>query len=194
MKRFRASNPSTHPVTIDRRGNGESLLDELRSSMVRIECSDCHNSDDSKKAGRSGPNGPHASRFEHILMARYEIPSAGGKSQSGCSDYRTKYDLCFRCHSDNYVMVSGTSFANGFVNEHAKHVIDRCIPCAACHDPHGVPLQGGATAANNAHLINFDRNYASSRSQPLPRYISLGSGRGSCTVSCHTGGSHSYAR
>jgi predicted CXXCH cytochrome family protein len=194
MKRFRSSNPSLHPVTVDRRGQGESLLEVLRTSMIRIECSDCHNSDESKKAGRSGPNGPHASRFEHILMARYEMPAVSGKSRSGCSDYRTRYDLCFRCHADTYVMVSGTAFANAGVNEHTRHVVDRCIPCAACHDPHGVPMQGGATAANNAHLINFDRDFAASRTLPLPRYQSLGTGRGSCTVACHTGGTHSSAR
>jgi predicted CXXCH cytochrome family protein len=194
QKRFRASNPSLHPVTVDRRGNGESLLEEFRSNMVRIDCSDCHNSDDSKKAGRSGPNGPHASRFEHILMARYEIPPSGTSTLKNCSDYRSRYDLCFRCHADTYVMVSGTAFANSGVNEHSRHVADRCIPCAACHDPHGVPMQGGATTTNNAHLINFDRNYAASRTIPQPRYQSLASGRGSCTVSCHTGGTHSYAK
>jgi predicted CXXCH cytochrome family protein len=194
QKRFRASNPSLHPVTVDRRGRGESLLDEFRTSMIRIDCSDCHNSDESKKAGRSGPNGPHASRFEHILMARYEMPTAGGKSQSGCSDYRSRYDLCFRCHADTYVMVSGTAFTNAGVNEHTRHVVNRCIPCSACHDPHGVPMQRGATKVNNSHLINFDRDYAASRALPQPQYQSLISGRGSCTVSCHTGGTHSYAK
>lgn len=194
QSRFRTSNPSLHPVTANRRGNGASLLDEFRSGMIRIDCSDCHNSDDSKKAGRSGPNGPHASRFEHILMARYEMPTAGGKSQNRCSDYRSRYDLCFRCHADAYVMTSGTAFSNAGVNEHTRHVVDRCIPCSACHDPHGVPVQRGATIVNNAHLINFDRDYASSRSLPQPIYQSQISGRGSCTVACHTGGIHSYAR
>jgi predicted CXXCH cytochrome family protein len=194
MRRFRASNPSVHPVAIDRRGNGDSLLDEFRSSMIRIDCSDCHNSDSSKKAGGNGPNGPHASRYEHILIARYDMPAGDGRSLSGCSDYRAAYDLCFRCHSNNYVMATGTAFANGTVNEHARHVVERCIPCGACHDPHGVPVQGGATAANNAHLINFDRGYAAGRSVASPIYISLGGGRGSCTVNCHVGATHSYAR
>lgn len=194
MKRFRPSNPSFHPVTVNRQGNGNSLLDEFRSSMIRIDCTDCHNSDESKKAGGTGPNGPHASRYEHILIARYEMPLAIGRRLTACIDYRTNYDLCFRCHSDSYVMVTGTAFANSGVNEHARHVVDRCIPCAACHDPHGVPLQGGATAANNAHLINFDRGYAAGHSIPLPRYQSLGTGRGSCTVNCHTGATHTYTR
>jgi len=162
--------------------------------MIRIDCSDCHNSDESKKAGGSGPDGPHASRYEHILMARYDMPPGDGRRQAGCSDYRTDYDLCFRCHAETYVMVSGTAFANGTVNEHARHVSDRCIPCGACHDPHGVSGQAGGTTANNAHLINFDRGYAAGRSIPVPRYLSLGVGTGSCTVNCHTGATHTYAR
>ena len=196
MRRFRATNPSVHPVTVNRRGSGSSLLDEFRTSMIRIDCSDCHNSDESKKAGGSGPNGPHASRYEHILMARYEMPPSTGRSRTGCSDYRTDYDLCFRCHSENYVMITGTAFASGTVNEHTRHVADRCIPCAACHDPHGVPDQAGGTTVNNAHLINFDRDYAAGRAIPAPRYLSLGTGRGSCTVNCHTVGgfTRNYAR
>ena len=194
MRRFRSSNPSLHPVTIDRRGTGDSLREELRTSMIRIDCSDCHNSDESKKAGGTGPNGPHASRYEHILMARYDMPPGNVTGRSACRDYLTDYDLCFRCHADSYVMTSGTAFANGAVNEHARHVVDRCIPCAACHDPHGIPLQRGATAENSAHLINFELSYTGGRVNSQQRYQSTGTGRGSCTVSCHAGGTHSYVR
>jgi len=196
MKRFDSANPSFHPVAANRRtSSGNSLLAQYQNTMIRIACSDCHNSDQSKKAGGAGPNGPHGSRYEHILIARYDMPVKGATGRStSCSGYRSDYALCFTCHSEDYVMISGTAFANGFTNEHAKHVVDRCIPCFACHDPHGVPGQGGATSLNNAHLINFDKVYASSPNNPNPRYTSLTPGRGSCTVSCHTGGSHSYAR
>jgi predicted CXXCH cytochrome family protein len=194
MKRFSPSNPSFHPVAADRKTAGNSLFPQFRQGMIRIDCSDCHNSDESKKAGGIGPNGPHASRFEHILIARYEMPVKGtsGRSQQ-CSGYRSDYALCFVCHMDDYVMVSGSSFASGIGNEHAKHVVDRCIPCFACHDPHGTPAQDGATASNNAHLINFDKGYAASLSLPSPRYTATTPG-GSCTVACHTvtGGTHSY--
>jgi predicted CXXCH cytochrome family protein len=196
MKRFFAANPSFHPVGANRRtGNGASLLAQYQNTMITITCTDCHNSDQSKKAGGTGPNGPHGSRYEHILIARYDMPlkGAAGRSSS-CSGYRSDYALCFTCHSEDYVMTSGTFFANGGVNEHARHVVDRCLPCFACHDPHGVPVQDGASSVNNAHLINFDRGYASSQSIPVPRYQSNGPGSGSCTVSCHTGGTHSYTR
>jgi hypothetical protein len=198
MKRFKVGNPSFHPVAVDRRsGSGASLLAQYRSSMIRIDCSDCHGSDQSKKAGGAGPNGPHASRYEHILLARYEMPLKGtaGRSSS-CSDYRSDYALCFTCHSENYVLQSGTAFMNGATNEHSRHVVDRCIPCFVCHDPHGVPLEDGATVANNAHLIDFDRGYAADRFVPVPRYTTLAPGSGSCTVACHSkpGHTQSYAR
>jgi len=195
MKRFDAANPSFHPVAADRRSNGESLLAQYRSSMIRIACSDCHNSDQSKKAGGNGPDGPHGSAYEHILLARYDKPAKGAAGRStGCSSYQADYALCFTCHSESYVMTSGTSFRNGTANEHARHVVDRCIPCFACHDPHGVSVQGGASSQNNAHLVNFDRGYASTPSLPIPSYTALAPGSGSCTVSCHAGGTHSYAR
>ena len=196
MKRFDVANPSFHPVAALRRGNGDSLLEQYQSSMLGIACSDCHNSDQGKKAGGSGPDGPHGSRYEHILLARYEMPVKGAETRAAsCSGYRSDYALCFTCHSEDYVMIGGTSFMDGTVNEHASHVVDRCIPCFACHDPHGVPVQDGATGLNNVHLINFDRSYASSQSIPVPRYTSISPGTGSCTVSCHSGeGTRSYSR
>jgi len=193
MKRFSPSNPSFHPVAANRKTAGNSLYPQIRPYMIRIDCSDCHNSDESKKAGGLGPNGPHASRFEHILIARYEMPFKGtmGRAQQ-CTNYRADYALCFTCHMDVYVMVSGSAFTKGIVNEHAKHVVDRCIPCFACHDPHGASAQDGATAANNAHLINFDKGYAATPSLPIPRYTTLAPGSGSCNVACHIGGTQSY--
>jgi hypothetical protein len=41
-----------------------------RAMGVRILCTDCHNSDDNREFGGSGPNGPHGSRFTHILERR----------------------------------------------------------------------------------------------------------------------------
>ncbi|MBJ6727270.1 cytochrome c3 family protein [Geomesophilobacter sediminis] len=188
-KRFDIGNPSFHPVAATRRGTGASLLAQYQTTMLTIECTDCHNSDQSRKAGGSGPNGPHASRYEHILIARYEMPPTQGAMgrANQCGSYRSDYALCFICHSDDYVMVSGSKFRNGSANQHAKHVVDQCIPCFACHDPHGVSTQDGATVTNNSFLMNFDKFYASSQSVPFPRYTMTGTG-GSCTVSCHPTG------
>jgi len=190
MRRFDGMNPSFHPVTADRRTGGTSLLPQYQKEMVRISCTDCHNSDESKAAGGTGANGPHGSRYEHILIARYDMPPpATGQPYSTAS-----YSLCFRCHSETYVMESGSGFVNKGVNEHAKHVISRGIPCFACHDPHGAPRARGATTANNAHLINFDRSYTSGVSVPIPLYVTNWQATGSCTVSCHKSGvTHAYA-
>ena len=43
-----------------------------RAMGVRILCTDCHNSDDNREFGGAGPNGPHGSKFTHILERRYE--------------------------------------------------------------------------------------------------------------------------
>lgn len=77
LNRFDSQNPSFHPVTADRRGTGLSLLASLKATQVRVYCSDCHGSDQSVKAGGNGPNGPHGSQYEHILIAQYAMPLAG---------------------------------------------------------------------------------------------------------------------
>lgn len=186
-KRFEILNPSFHPVTANRRSNGASLLLEFQPNMVRIYCIDCHNNDQSGRAvgAGGGANGPHGSQYPHILIARYDMPFAGATREP----YNNAlYSLCFRCHSASYVMESGTAFNSGAGvanNHHSTHVRDRQIPCFACHDPHGVPWQRGATAQNNAHLINFDRPYAAGGAVPNPLYTSENGG-GNCTVNCHT--------
>jgi hypothetical protein len=192
-ERFDLQNPSFHPVAADRRTAGASLLVELRPTMTRIYCSDCHNSDQSAKAlgTGTGPNGPHGSQYPHILMARYDMPLLSDLHETYSNSL---YSLCFRCHSADYVMTSGSAFSSQGVNEHGVHVRDRQIPCFACHDPHGTPWRRGATAANNAHLINFDRNYTIGSLVANPLYVTTAAGSGSCTVNCHTvvGNTESY--
>ncbi|MBU5614603.1 cytochrome c3 family protein [Geomonas azotofigens] len=180
--RFDLRNPSFHPVAADRRGTGASLLASYQATMTRIYCSDCHGSSQSRKAGGTGPNGPHGSQYEHILLAQYFMPRV--------ADTRTPYNfsqyaLCFRCHFDGYVMDSGSAFSNAGVNEHNKHVRERMIPCYVCHDPHGVSWRMQATPTNNAHLINLDKNYAAGAIVTSPVYVSSAAGQGSCTVNCH---------
>jgi len=193
--RFDILNPSFHPVSADRRSLGASLLAEFVPTMVRIYCTDCHNNNLGTKAGGGGANGPHGSQYEHILIAQYDMPAVGVARPSY---NKSLYSLCFRCHSEEYVMRGGSKFTDltgtGF-NEHQRHVDLRQIPCYACHDPHGVGWKMGGTPANNAHLINFDRFYASGSVIATPVYTSTGPGSGDCTVNCHTnsGGNHAYS-
>lgn len=184
-KRFDSENPSFHPVTADRRSSGASLIAELQANLKRIYCTDCHNSDQSSKALKTGngPNGPHGSQYPHILMARYDMPFAGATRDPYNNN---NYSLCFRCHSADYVMVSGSAFAAATGNLHGLHVRDQQIPCFACHDPHGVSKERGGTTTGNAHLINFDKGYAATDTlTPVYTAVADGSG-GSCMVKCHS--------
>ncbi|OGU09746.1 MAG: hypothetical protein A2075_18480 [Geobacteraceae bacterium GWC2_58_44] len=186
LRRFDSDNPSYHPVTANRRTAGASLKATLQPTMVRIYCTDCHNSDQSSKAlgNGNGPNGPHGSQYPHILIARYEMPFVSATRDPYSSSL---YSLCFRCHLEDYVMNSGSAFKTGVDNWHGLHVRDRQIPCFACHDPHGTSKDRGATPTNNAHLINFDKGYASGSLVATPQYVALADGTGgSCTVNCHS--------
>ena len=193
ISRFdRGNTTSAHPVTASRLGKGASLLTaEMQSSMQQIYCSDCHNSDRSVKAGGVGPNGPHGSQYEHILMAQYDMPiptSTIPPYSSG--SFPSSYDLCFRCHSDTYITGSQSGFRNGGTNLHETHVVsavtNRKIPCFACHDPHGVP---GVPTAVGSHLVNFDRTWTVDAAVPNPVYEPDVVG-GSCTVKCHAVADH----
>ncbi len=183
--RFDENNPSFHPVVADRRGSGASLLLPLQAGMTRIYCSDCHNSDQSSRAigSGSGANGPHGSNYEHILIARYDMPIPSSPPAPYSS---ALYALCFRCHDETFLMDSSSAFVKKGNNLHNLHVRIRNVPCFACHDPHGVSSLVGATAANNAHLINFERDYTVSGAVPVPQYQTLAPASGSCTVSCHS--------
>jgi predicted CXXCH cytochrome family protein len=197
IKRFsQLKTSSFHPVTDQRRGTGASLLPQYQQTMLMIYCSDCHNSDQSARAGGVGPNGPHGSHYEHILMARYDMPQLPLAS-SPASDFTARYDLCFRCHVDTYIMGTSSGFVYNGTSEHLAHVQNRGIPCFACHDPHGVPISG-ATPIFSTHLINFARAYAAGAIVPNPSYTpQTNIGAGTCTVNCHTlgtngGTTHSY--
>jgi hypothetical protein len=141
-----------------------SLRPEYTTASV-IYCTDCHNSDDSVKAGGTGANGPHGSEYEPLLIACY-------KTRNPQPYFQDSYALCFRCHDQTIVLGGSSSF-----NKHAYHVIGQKIPCAVCHDPHGIPMVDGGTEQANAHLINFDSTVVTSGT-----YNSLAK---SCTVSCH---------
>jgi predicted CXXCH cytochrome family protein len=155
-ERFDAGNPSYHPVTaLGKILNVPSLRSEYSESS-RIYCSDCHNSN-------SGAVGVHGSIYEPILvnqyLTTYPMPYVEGN-----------YALCWRCHDPNILLAGGTF--------HLGHVSTHQVPCAACHDPHGVPVSRGATATTGAHLINFAVDIVG------PTMIH-DSGEGSCAVSCH---------
>jgi hypothetical protein len=163
-----------------------------RPISARILCTDCHNSDDNREFGGTGPNGPHGSQFSHILERRYEFsqvapglpPAAGPGStilnllpavlDSGAGG---PYSLCAKCHDLNNI-VSNASFS-----KHALH-INAGFSCSVCHTSHGM----GANSSNvlGERMVNFDLKVVGENgtsSSPTP--ISYNRGTNTCTLTCH---------
>jgi predicted CXXCH cytochrome family protein len=87
IPQFALTSTSSHPVT--HVSNSVLPQPSLRQYMlnldgitpgrgmgVQIFCSDCHNADDNREFGGTGPNGPHGSKWTHILERRYEFSQA----------------------------------------------------------------------------------------------------------------------
>jgi len=76
-----------------------------RTIGSRVLCTDCHNSDDNREFGGIGPNGPHGSRFSHILERRYEFSQAATPGGLLSNLYPSPdlsingpYAMCSKCH------------------------------------------------------------------------------------------------
>ncbi len=164
-RQFLPTAASAHPVAFASRLGAESpsLLPEVRSRGF-LNCQDCHNNPDARQLGGGGPNGPHGSRYEFLLAARYE-------TQDFTSESPQVYALCYTCHDRNSIL-SDESFAT-----HDLHVSRERTPCSACHSPHGV----SGSSAEHSHLINFDVSIVSGERQ----FVDLGRQAGSCTLTCH---------
>lgn len=159
---------SSHPFVLPRSSSEvPSLRPDLRGK--RMNCSDCHNSNNARAFGGTSANGPHGSIYDHILAFRYEARDFSVESASA-------YALCYRCH-ERAGILGDQSFSL-----HRRHIVDARSPCSACHDPHGVT----GSRTNFSHLINFDRAIVT-RTPLAPRieYRDLGLFQGSCTLQCH---------
>ena len=165
------NNPSFHPVAgPGPNPNVPSLISPLTEQSI-IGCTDCHNSDAAASAGGSGPDGPHGSSFDPILIRNY-VPI------DNTQESPANYALCYGCHSRNSIL-GDESF-----REHDKHVRGEDTPCNACHDPHGVSAtQGNPT--NNSNLINFDTSIVSPRGNGDLRFVDQGDFSGTCYLDCH---------
>jgi predicted CXXCH cytochrome family protein len=152
-----------------------------RSMGTQIFCTDCHNSDDNREFGGTGPNGPHGSKWTHILERRYEFNQAPGPGQLVNNLYPNPdlsvngpYALCGKCHDLANQIMKNTSW-----NQHYVH-INAGFTCSTCHTAHGM----GGTNANisGQRLVNFDVNVvAPNGAQP----ISYNRAANSCTLMCH---------
>jgi predicted CXXCH cytochrome family protein len=191
IPQFALSASSSHPVM----NNSSSGLPQpsLRASMmnidgvtqgramgVRILCTDCHNSDDNREFGGAGPNGPHGSKFTHILERRYEFsqaPVAGATIENLFPNPDLSaagpYALCGKCHDLNQI-VANTSFS-----QHAQH-INAGFSCSSCHTAHGMGSRSGTITGER--LVNFDANVVAANGATP---ISYNRTANTCTLTCH---------
>ncbi len=191
IPQFSLQATSSHPVT--HVSNSAYPQPSLRAFMLnedgvtpgramgtQIFCTDCHDSDDNREFGGTGPNGPHGSKWTHILERQYVMGQAPAPGQLITNLLPTPdlsvngpYALCGKCH-DLTQIVANTSFS-----QHAMH-INAGFSCSTCHTGHGM----GATSAtiSGERLVNFDLNVvAPNGTNP----ISYNRATNSCTLTCH---------
>lgn len=192
IPQFAITSTSSHPVTHVRSSGlpQPSLLTNMlnldgvtqgRSMGTQILCTDCHNSDDNREFGGTGPNGPHGSKWTHILERRYEFSQAPAPGQLITNLFPNPdlsvngpYALCGKCHNLNQI-AANTSFS-----EHARHVINDGFSCSVCHTAHGMGSTSGAISG--VRLVNFDINVvAPNGANP----ISYSQASNSCSLTCH---------
>lgn len=148
-----------------------------RAMGTQIYCTDCHNNNQNRKFGGTGPNGPHGSNYPHLLERRFEAEPPGGGGVVYSLGLTGAYALCDKCHN-----ISGSILANASFKQHQKHIGGERTSCTTCHDPHGV---AGGTATNNKWLINFDTTIVTPSSSGVLRYESTGTRMGRCYLTCH---------
>jgi len=201
VPQFSITAKSSHPVTHDRNSilPQPSLLKVMwnldghtqgRLMSTRILCSDCHNSDDNREFGGVGPNGPHGSKYSHILERRYEFsqvtPGVAPTAGPGTTIQNLlpaivdpaaggPYSLCAKCH-DLANVLSNASF-----NKHALH-ISAGFSCSVCHTAHGM---GGISATvTGERMVNFDLGVVAPNDQSTTP-VSYNRATNTCTLKCH---------
>jgi predicted CXXCH cytochrome family protein len=192
IPQFALTSTSSHPVTHTR----SSTLPQpsLRTYMLNLDgitqarmmgnqifCTDCHNSDDNREFGGAGSNGPHGSRWTHILERRYEMSQTTLPGQAITNLFPNPdlsavgpYALCEKCHDLANQIVMNTSW-----NHHSDH-INTGVSCSVCHTAHGMGAASGTISGER--LVNFDVNVVASNSG-LP--ISYNRAANTCVLVCH---------
>jgi predicted CXXCH cytochrome family protein len=168
--------PSLRPNMLDLDG-----VKQGRAMGTQILCTDCHNSDDNREFGGTGANGPHGSRWTHILERRYEFsqaPSPGKPINNLFPNpdltVNGPYALCAKCHDLANQIVKNTSWTY-----HSNHIADG-VSCSVCHTAHGM---GAASATlSGERLINFDMNVVAANGATP---ISYNRATNTCTLVCH---------
>ncbi|MGB8007447.1 MAG: cytochrome c3 family protein [Terriglobales bacterium] len=192
IAQFAATSSSSHPVTHTSNSPypQPSLLPYMsqlngvsqgRQMGTQIFCTDCHNSDDNREFGGLGPNGPHGSKYVHLLERRYEFSQAPGPGQRITNllpnpdlTVNGPYAMCGKCHDLGGNIIQNTSWS-----QHSIH-INAGFTCSTCHTAHGIAGRNGTVSGDR--LVDFDLNIvAPNGSMP----ISYNGATGSCTLVCH---------
>ncbi len=192
IPQFAPTATSSHPVM--HVSNSAFAQPSLRTRMLQLDgitqgrvmgtqifCTDCHNSDDNREFGGTGANGPHGSKWTHILERRYEFSQTATPGGLISNLFPTPdltitgpYAMCDKCHNLASQVVKNTSWTY-----HSNHINDG-FSCSTCHTAHGM----GATSATitGERLINFDVNVvAANNGQP----VSYNRATNSCVLVCH---------
>ncbi len=191
ISQFSLTSTSSHPVMHDRSSPlpqpslRPNMLDldgtrQGRSMGIRILCTDCHNSDDNREFGGTGPNGPHGSKYAHILERRYDMSKAPLPGQPITNlnlppdlSATGNYAQCAKCH-DLANVVSNASF-----KEHARHINDG-FSCSVCHTAHG--MGSPSAMVSGERLVNFDINVVAPNGRTPITYQRA---TNSCALTCH---------
>ena len=191
IPQFSVNASSSHPVTHDRSSSlpqpsllsTMTMIDGISQGRVmgaRILCSDCHNSDDNREFGGSGPNGPHGSKWTHILERRYEFSQAAVPGGTITNLFPNPdlsvvgpYGMCGKCHNLSNLLT------NSSFSEHARHINDG-FTCSTCHTSHGMGARNPAISGER--LVNFDVNVVAANGA-IP--ISYNRTTNSCSLACH---------
>jgi len=192
IPQFAATATSSHPVTHVRSSQlpQPSLLPTMldlsggtthgRAMSTQTFCSDCHNSDDNREFGGTGPCGPHGSTFKHILERDYEFNQAPAPGQLITNLYpspdlsiKGPYAMCGKCHDLSNVV------SNASWNQHGFH-INTGFTCSVCHTAHGMGARSGTISGER--LINFDINVVAANGS-IP--VSYSRATNTCILVCH---------
>jgi predicted CXXCH cytochrome family protein len=191
FSQFNVNSTSSHPVVRARSSPlpQPSLLVNMlnlngitqgRAVGVQIYCSDCHNSDDNREFGGTGANGPHGSKWLHILERRYEFSQAAAPGQPISNLYpqpdlsvNGPYALCGKCHNLSNIM------QNASFRGHSIHV-NQGFSCSVCHTAHGMGTS--STNLSGERLVNFDINVVAPNGTAA---ISYNRATNTCVLTCH---------
>jgi predicted CXXCH cytochrome family protein len=156
-------------------------ITQARAMGTQIFCTDCHNSDDNREFGGPGPNGPHGSRWTHILERRYEFSLAAVPGQAISNLFPNPdlsvngpYAMCGKCHDLSNQIMKNTSW-----NQHSTH-INAGFTCSTCHTAHGMGATSGTISGER--LVNFDVNVVAPNGS-FP--ISYNRAANTCVLVCH---------